>query len=243
MPKPINIAVLAALKREMAPLLQSWKKGTIVPGSNLCYEQGKNLVVIGGIGARAARRATEALLEATRPRLLVSAGLAGALTSAFKVGDLFVPNAIVKESGEIFVTDRGKGTLLTVAGMAGIERKRALAQQFSADAADMEAAAVAQVAREHGIPFLAVKAISDELDFPMPDLGEYVTPEGSFCTGKLISRAVLHPNMWGVLVRLKANSERAASSLCDALRSFLETGVAGTAQIASLAAAPRIPNR
>jgi adenosylhomocysteine nucleosidase len=220
MPKPVNIAIVAALKRELAPLLGTWERSSLLPGG--CYEKGDNVAVIGGIGPRAAHSVTERLLQVVTPRLLVSAGMAGALTSAHRVGDVLIPKAVISETGEKFLTGKGMGTLLTVGGVAGTESKRNLAKRFAAEAADMEAAVIAQVAARHGVEFMAVKAISDELDFPMPDMSGYITPEGSFSTSKLIAHAVLHPRMWGVLLRLKSNSDRAASRLCEALQELID---------------------
>ena len=49
----------------------------------------------------------------------------------------------------------------------------------------MEAAAVAKGAEARGLPFAAVKVISDELAFPMPPMERFVAGDGSFQSGKL----------------------------------------------------------
>jgi adenosylhomocysteine nucleosidase len=226
MPKPVDIAIIAALKRELAPLLGDWTASEMVHlPSGVCFEKGSNLAIAGGIGPRAARRAAESLLEAATPKLLVSAGMAGALTPAHCVGDVFIPNVVISDTGEDFFTGVGTGTLLTVPGVTGMDSKRDLGNRFAAEAVDMEAAAVAQIAKRHGVPFVAIKAISDELDFPMPDMSDYVTADGSFDTGRLVAHAILHPRMWGVLSRLKTNSARAACRLCLALHALIEGGI------------------
>ena len=63
--------------------------------------------------------------------------------------------------------------------------KRHLRTQYGADAIDMEAAGAAGGGR-HGIPFLAVKAISDEDDFAMPDLEPYIDAQGLFHTLRFV---------------------------------------------------------
>lgn len=55
------------------------------------------------------------------------------------------------------------------------EYREELRRTFHADAVEMEGAAVAQVASMHGCPFLAVRAISDEIDLDIRGL-ERLTP-------------------------------------------------------------------
>ncbi len=58
----------------------------------------------------------------------------------------------------------------------------------------MEAAAVAAAARAHGIAFRAVKAISDELDFEMPEMARFIDA----------TRAVFRPSNFAAVCRAAA---------------------------------------
>ena len=58
--------------------------------------------------------------------------------------------------------------LVTAASVGGRRRSNVAERWKFADVVDMEAAAVAAVARETGLHFAAIKAISDELEFVMP---------------------------------------------------------------------------
>ncbi len=49
---------------------------------------------------------------------------------------------------------------------------------------------VAAVAREQGIEFAAIKAVSDEFGFAMPPLGQFVDRAGQFASGP-VRRSVL----------------------------------------------------
>ena len=61
----IRIAIIAAMEREVGPLIRSWKVRTIEHGGRRyrLFENGEAALVCGGIGAEAARRATEAVIR------------------------------------------------------------------------------------------------------------------------------------------------------------------------------------
>ena len=70
--------------------------------------------------------------------------------------------------------------------------------KYGADVVDMEAAAVAQVARERGLEFAAVKSISDEADFEMPPMNRFID-DGKFDTRRFLVYVALHPRWWRTL--------------------------------------------
>jgi len=226
-------AIIAALEREIAPLVraQDWQPAKLVPSVYRNYESAQGFIVCGGIGGQAARVAAEHLIHRVDPSVLVSAGVAGSLATRWKVGDVIVPATVVQSAvGKSFSTAalperhgwQREGTLVSSSGIADPETKSLLAREYQADAVDMEAAAVAEVAAAHGIPFVAVKAISDECDFPLPDFGRFVPADGRFLTSRLVLYSALRPRMWVVLGRLAANTGKAAQELCRVLHSLLE---------------------
>ncbi len=65
------------------------------------YELEDAVVAVGGIGREAASRAAEALVARYSPSVLVSAGIAGALTPKLKVGDVVRAREVVDaDSGD-----------------------------------------------------------------------------------------------------------------------------------------------
>ena len=81
------IAIVVALKREVAPLLRGLRSKRI---SELnVFEMDKAVVAIGGVGRQAASRAAEMLVAGYSPRLMVSAGIAGAITAARRTARAF----------------------------------------------------------------------------------------------------------------------------------------------------------
>src|SRR5260370_17591699 len=88
-----RLAIIAALQREVAPIIHGWKHRDVEHGGKTLrfYESEKAVLVCGGIGASAAHLAAEAAVNTYHPEALVSAGLAGRLNSGLKVRQPFLP--------------------------------------------------------------------------------------------------------------------------------------------------------
>lgn len=200
---------------ELAPLLGRLQP-LQVDGVEL-YELPEAMVVIGGIGEKRARHAAELVIERAQPRLLVSAGIAGALSPRLKVGDVGRIREVVDvATGERYATQGGDWVLVTSKDVSDPAEKQDLLAKYGADVVDMEAAAVAQVARERGIEFAAVKAISDDAAFAMPPLNRFIE-DGKFDTQRFLVYIALHPKWWTTLGRIRKNSKIASTNLCEAV--------------------------
>jgi adenosylhomocysteine nucleosidase len=221
-----RIAIVAALEREVVPLIRAWQVRSIEHDGRRyrLFENGKAALLCGGIGAEAARRATEAIVHEIRPSLVLSAGFAGALDPALKVGEIFEPRIVIN-AGDGVRTDTacGKGTLVTFNAVIGREQKQKLREAYSAAAVDMEAAAVALGAELHGIRFRSLKAVSDEAGFVMPPVQDFVAADGSFQTERFALYAAMRPWLWGRAIVLGRNSARASRALCNAVEQYLNS--------------------
>jgi len=223
------IAIVSAIKEEIAPLVRDWKAGEIShDGRTFPFFEsengtGKVVAVCSGIGVEHGRRAAEAVIQKTRPGKIVSVGYAGGLDSSLKVGDVIEPKLVVSGAdGSRADTGRGSGTLVSSSGVAGRDQKRKLAEAYGAIAVDMEGASVALGARAHGIEFAAIKAISDEFDFAMPPVGEFVSSQGRFRRARFALHVALRPWLWVKTIALARNSARASKTLCAAIENYLE---------------------
>jgi len=182
------------------------------------------------MGAAPAAAAAHALVAGYGPELLISAGFAGALDQKFAVGDLFAAKFVVDAAtGRRFVTHATEGeerglevTLVSAPAMASAEDKTELRSRFGAQAVDMEAAAVAEVADSYGVPFVAIKAVSDESSFPLPRLQDFITDEGKFLTARFAAHALWRPQSWVTIWRLRRNAAKASAALCRWLAQYNE---------------------
>ncbi|MBU6428892.1 MAG: 1-acyl-sn-glycerol-3-phosphate acyltransferase, partial [Cyanobacteria bacterium REEB65] len=178
-----TIAVVAALHREVAPLLarMSARRRVSMRGCRAWQGAiaGRNVVVVvAGIGLDAASWAT---LEVVRlfgdVQRLVSAGYCGGLDPALRPEGLVIADSVLGTSERIPVdpiwpdrlaewTDGVVGPVVSISSPVRRPREKAalrgdLRLPVIPAVADMEALAVGKVAAAFGIPFTAVKVVLD----------------------------------------------------------------------------------
>jgi adenosylhomocysteine nucleosidase len=225
-----KVAIVAALEREVSGLTRSCSRvernydGRRV----IFFERDEVVIVCGGIGVDAARRAAEAAIALYGPVLIQSVGFAGALDAGLRVGDLFMPAVVIdaRDGSRVEIDDAARqeqrqATLVTFMAVAGLEQKENLARAYAAQAVDMEAAAVAAAAHAHGILFSATKVISDVAAFEMPGMSRFIDAQGRFRTAKFAAFAALRPWLWPRVAILAGNSRKAARALGKHLDRYL----------------------
>lgn len=232
MPK---VAIVAALEREVKELIRNWSRiEREFEGRRFAFFERDELVVVcGGIGTECARRAAEAVIMLYHPARVESVGFAGALDEALRVGEIFRPTEVIDaRDGSRFETgrfetgrfetgdDQRDGRLVTFMAVAGAEQKAKLAQAYQARAVDMEAAAVFAAARARGVAFGATKVISDERDFEMPQMADFIDAAGQFKTASFVMYVALRPWLWKRVAVLARNSSKAAKALGAHLQHF-----------------------
>jgi adenosylhomocysteine nucleosidase len=223
-----EVALVAALEREVGGLIRGWTHVEREHAGRkfVFFERDELIVVCGGIGAEAARRAAEAVIGLYHPAMLQSVGFAGALGTTLQIGDIFVPGVIVDACDNSRTEiPGGSGVLVTFMAVAGVEQKKNLAQAYGAQAVDMEAAAVAAAASAHGLRYGAIKVISDELNFEMPEMARFIDSRGRFKTGSFTAFAMLRPWLWMRVAQLGKNSSKAARTLAAHLRGLRSSPV------------------
>jgi adenosylhomocysteine nucleosidase len=217
MPK---LAIVAALEREVRPLVRKWRISEKEHAGKKFrfFENERAVLVCGGIGAEAARRAAEAIITLYAPPLVYSVGYAGALEPGLRVGEIIIPARVIDVAdGSSVQIPGGNTVLVSYRHVANPEQKSTLWRSYGAQAVDMESAAVARAAELNSVPFKALKVISDGFDFDFPATERFVDSEGRFHERRFALYAALRPWLWGKVIRLARNSARATKALCASL--------------------------
>ncbi|HWG21961.1 MAG TPA: hypothetical protein VG225_15630 [Terracidiphilus sp.] len=222
-----RVAIISALPGELKPLVRGWPHSTR-NGIDFWAQRDSEeewIAACAGAGQAAATRAFAALEEGGPIDLVFSIGWAGALSAEAAPGSVHNTAGVIDaRTGERFVCDAGAGDLwlVTSARVADEAEKRRLAGTYKADLVDMEAAAIGRLAAMRGIPFYAIKGVSDAFDAKLPDFNRFISPEGRFQAGRFALYALLRPSYWPALARMGENSKKAAKGIAQTLLDFLD---------------------
>ncbi len=247
------ILLFYAFAREIAPFKRRLHNRTPLALDGLdgfrAEVGGKEFAVVGhGIGHR---RATEVARHSfdlmPGAELVIGTGVVGALSSGLKPGDLVLADRILTLHGDgqiaervIAVGDshmRAVGRSLASAGIAystgpiltshrvlatGAEKRRAK-ESTGAIAVDMETAALASEAAARGLPFVAIRAVLDEVDDEVVGAA-MADQDGNVRPLAATSYLLRNPATMLKLPRMMRNLSRATASIADALTAIAHKG-------------------
>jgi adenosylhomocysteine nucleosidase len=234
----MRILVTFAVENEFAPWRRMRGFRRAAPTEPSLFEArigtAKVCVVLTGIGPQHARRALQIAL-ANGANICVATGLAGALQSRHRIGDVLVAQSVRAASGESFVTSDAE--LLHAASACGAREVNAFQSSdravltakdkgrlaFFADAVEMEGFTVLSEAHGLRVPAVAIRAIGDTAcqDLPL-DFNRTVGPNGQISIPRVFGQLLRNPHRLPGLVRLGRDTQRAATRLAKFLDSYVE---------------------
>jgi adenosylhomocysteine nucleosidase len=210
---------------------------------------GKEFAAIAhGIGhKRATETARRAFDLIPNAELAIGTGVVGALSAGLKPGDLVLSDRSIMIHGDGGVGEqvtnvsaehsRAIGRALANAGIAystgailtshrvlatGAEKRRAK-ESTGAIAVDMETAAIASEATARGLPFVAIRAVLDEVDDEIFG-AEMADEDGNVKPLAATSFLLRNPATMLKLPRMIRNLSRATASISDALIAIAHDG-------------------
>lgn len=170
------------------------------------------------------------VFDPTSIRGVISFGVAGGLDPSLKPGDVVVATEVTAGDARWLAGSLNEGliTSLTLGrrrvvrgGLAGVEevvaakaRKAALWLQTGAAAVDMESHIAAAYAAEAGLPFAALRVISDAAHRSLPSLARSaIRPDGKVDLGRILGSVARNPTTLRALVSAGLDFNRALKSL------------------------------
>lgn len=224
-----SVAIVAAMPREVAALVGGARADRDLMRRGIyLYRMEGAVVITAGMGADRVALAVEAALSETSVTNLISAGLAGGCVADVAAGSVLEAHVVVDtKTGERFTSDAPatepfhRVTLATTDAIASVREKARLAATYGAQMVDMESATVARLSRAHGLPFRAIKAVSDSFDFELASLAQFAGERGNFRTGAFALHTALRPWHWRKAIELGRGSTQALAALDVALKKVI----------------------
>lgn len=240
---PCEAAFIYALGVESGGLVDSLKDAERSRHAHGIEHAGKLrghevVIVESGVGQQGAARATAEAIKFYQPKRVISAGFAGGLNDALRRGHIVLADEIVDAHGSRLSTDMRLDPQ-SLAGLKGVHvgrlltvdrilrdpaERRGLASEHDAVACDMESFAIAKTCREHNVPFMAIRIISDAVDDELPREIEHLLAQKSFAgklgaaTGAVLKRFSAAKDLW----RLREDALKASDRLAKFLASVIE---------------------
>lgn len=239
------IGIFAAMEAEVGACPEWTRDGarTEIGDAVLMAGQGA-FVCQTGIGHERALAAANAVLAELTPEVALSVGLAGGLAEGLSVGEVVICTHVDHESHrhsdaeQSIYADEGMletaiqvaeasevpartGTSITVDEAAwGPAEKAAHHSWKGHDIVEMESFWIAGAASKRGIPFLAVRAISDSSEETLPNTGS-VRPDGTLDMDRFLAYLEEHPDAAERLSSVAQGSKVALANLSAFLDAFL----------------------
>ena len=247
------ILIFYAFAREIAPFKRGLREHSPLALEGLQGFRAQlgdtSFTVIGhGIGHKRAREvARHAFDQISGAELVIGTGVVGALSSGLKPGDLILADRVLAlrpdagSAEHVAAADeervRNIGRSLAMAGIeystgalltsrrvltTGAEKRRAK-ESTGAIAVDMETAALAAEAAASGIPFVALRAVLDEVDDEV--FGAEIADEnGAVRPAAAVSYMLKNPGAMLKIPRMVRNLSRATAAIADALTAIAYEG-------------------
>ncbi|MEX0683136.1 MAG: hypothetical protein WD904_12225 [Dehalococcoidia bacterium] len=238
------IAVFAAMESEVAAC-PAWMRGgePKAVGRSTVIEGDGALVCQTGIGREPARESAEAVLSVFSPSVVLSVGLAGGLSPGVEVGEIVLCTHVDHESHRHSDVEQTiypdpqlfdlaveaangldlpvrTGTSITVDEAAWGPAEKAAHHAWRAhDIVEMESFWIAEAAVKRGLPFLAVRCISDSSNDTLPNLG-VMREDGTLDREKFMALLEERPEIAEQLSAIARNSRLTLQNLSAFLEPF-----------------------
>ncbi|MGZ5006275.1 MAG: phosphorylase family protein [Methylobacter sp.] len=221
----MTIGIVVALPEELSTL--SSKK--IAKGC-CAFVSDSIVIAYSGAGPDNARAASELLIKQGATRL-ISWGCAAALSETLKPGDLVLADTLIDADGVQIDIDHdwfnfAKNRLSThlkihtgslvesLTIVAAAKDKKHLHSQTGAIVLDMESIAVAKIARQNELPFIAIRTIADPVSMDLPKaITHALNDQGDIVLARLLLFIALHPAEVPGLIKLGLHFNAAKNTL------------------------------
>jgi len=230
--------IVCALQIEAAAIARLLENKQSIKISNISVitgliEADRVALLTTGPGQKQVRQVLPLVLNEIQVSHLLNAGLCGGLLPELSAGALIVPNEVIYEQGwtipllapdEVIQKPFATGSLLTVIHpLHSRDSKEKAFADTSAQAVDMEAFFLAEIAQSRQLPLTVIKGVSDDAltEFPA-ELIRVMKQDGGVHWSRLVKLIFSQPGMIVNLLRLQKSSRLAMQNVSGQLVKLFE---------------------
>jgi adenosylhomocysteine nucleosidase len=268
--EPIQAAILAALPLEVQPFLRRRRarrrRGAALPLWEFRLPGGRGVAVAAGMGQAAARAGFAWVAEKFQPEMVLAVGFGGAVLPAPAPGEVVLgleffaydpsgpgleaillpalppQGASLPEQAARRGLRLTPGTLVSTPEVMNKVQLRALLKGLPTPVVDLESAVLACLAREQGLPFLALRAVTDGGGEEIPGFIKTAVRQGKTPTPfTALGWLRGDPRRLRHLSRLWHRSRRAAAALAGVLEVVVEVFWGEGREVGDPPPSPRTP--
>jgi adenosylhomocysteine nucleosidase len=242
----VRLAIFSAFPQEIKAIVRNLKAvkrpGTHpFPLFSAEWLSNEVVVAVSGMGSTNAETALEYVCDRYRPEFVLSLGFGGALYEGARIGEIVWSGKffLIREKVEEALESPGSGAAVhKVHGDLGMregsiftvekwtaksEIKKFLTQGISFPVCDMETFFLAKPSLKRGLPFLAVRAVTDLADEDVPPEFISVSDEtGTYRLSRALKLILSRPKLLKNVVTMGRNSGVASSNLSKFVKEFVE---------------------
>lgn len=237
-----NVCIICAISQETRLILAKLPRsasGSIAAFSSWKTTVADNCITVieSGIGQENAGKAASAAVLQIKPDLIINAGFCGAITADLHTGDIvsssFIHNLTAGTIKEKISPDqtlqvsmfRGIANVDFISADSIYEKLdiRTLLPSANTAVIEMESFAVASICNECRIPFIAIRAVSDDFTTDPSHLFKAISgPDFKINSRTLVPAIIRKPSLLCLLPKLAKGARVAGNSLATALANVLE---------------------
>jgi len=242
----MRLAIFSAFPHETRPLVRNLNAARISKSLPFTvflapYGPGEVVVVQTGMGTRNAEASLNYVVKEHSPTMILSSGFGGALYDNAAIGELIWASTILLMNNGIIdaldLPDRDhlfgrlsqkltiqEGSIITLERwMKKPDIKCAVSRPLPFPVCDMETYPLAKASLTKGLPFVAIRSITDRSHEEIPPELLGVSDEsGNYSLSRALNVLLRNPSLIPRAVKLGRNSAIASHNLWRALRTLIE---------------------
>jgi len=242
----MRLAIFSAFPHEIGPLVKNLNAARIsktLPFTlfRAHYASGEVIVVQTGIGTRNAEASLNYVIKEHSPTIVISTGFGGALYDNAAIGELIWASRVLlmnnglrdsldlPDKDDLFGSLSQKlairqGSIVTLGQwLKKPEIKRALSGPLPFPVCDMETFPLAKATIKRGLPFVAIRSITDRSDEEIPpELLSVSDESGNYRLTRSLKVLLGNPSLIPRAITLGRSSAVASKNICRAVKALIE---------------------